>query len=299
MALIYVLYNLLDDNSILTAFSEHDLYVLENLYNGIPSHPYRTTGVGTSGTPEWICVDLGTYSGVIRDVTFIGLFNHNLTRLEQPGDMLTLLGGDEVCLGQSAEGDWTHSGLCYTDLTTMACAGMKPIADFKNLCHKVNCSPGYRSWLLQMIDQANPDGYLEIGELVFGQWYEFHRGAPDPNWVRLQPGRADGPMFFMGNQRTYYGQDWTNYYSNAEHFTLTFKNQNDPCFVDEIHAFLMTVQQAGGTFIIVPDDTKPFCYYVLIENLRDYAQRLIYGRERELREWRIELKTLTQGVRLL
>ena len=105
-----------------------------------------------------------------------------------------------------------------------------------------------------------------------------------------------GPAYYMGHLRTHHGVDWTNYYSDAEFFTLRFKNLNDPCVVDEIHAWLNTIQRAGGKFVIVPDDTKPFCYYVVVEKLKDYAERLIYGDCRELREWRLELKTLSQGI---
>jgi len=310
MGLIYVLENFINNYSFLYSYSEHELYVLENLYNERPSWPYRTRGVGASGTPEWICVDLGTYSGVQHDVTFVGLFNHNLsTPLNiAGGDLLTLRGCDEGCPGVSGACDWEQTGICYTDLTTMptdacgdACTGTQPIADFRNLYHKVDCAPGHQYWLLEMIDQNNTDGYIEIGELVLGRWSEFHRGSVSghDNWVRLSPGRADGPEFYMGKQRTHYGQDWVTYYSDSERFELTFTNMNDACVVDEVHAFLRTVQLSGGKFIIVPDDTKPFCYYVVIENLRDYADRLIYGGGKELREWRLELKTLTQGIRLL
>ena len=67
----------------------------------------------------------------------------------------------------------------------------------------------------------------------------------------------------------------------------------------ESQAFLQDVQLVGGRFVIVPDDEKPFCYYVVVENLRDFADRKIYGRSGELREWRLRLKSLTEGVRLL
>jgi len=176
------------------------------------------------------------------------------------------------------------------------CDGSQPIANFKNTYHKIDCSPGHRYWELEFIDQGNTDGYLEIGEVVMGQWEQFHRGGADPNWVHLQPGRADGPLYHMGNLETHYGVEWTNYYSDAEHFTLSFKNLNDPCVVDEIHAWLNTIQRAGGKFVIVPDDTKPFCYYVLVKKWKDFAKRLIYGNTRELREWSLELKTLSRGV---
>lgn len=292
MALIYVTENFIDENSTLTSLSEHALLVRENLYNERPSLPYRTTGVGSVGNPEWICADIVT----AKHVNFCGIFNHNLTALAGVNDELELYGCETDC-------DTDCSAAM--DLTTMpanacgdVCSGSQPIADFLNLYHKVSYNPAYRYWRLEIIDANNSDGYLQIGEWVLAEWQFFQRGSMTnaDNWVRLSPGRPDGPMFFMGNQRTHYGQDWTNYRSDAEHFTLTFTNTNDPCIVDELHAFLRDVMIAGGRFILVPDDTKPFCYYVIVDNLADFANRLIYGDIKEFREWSIDLKTLSQGI---
>ena len=316
MILLYVLENFINDDCILYGYSEDSLYVLENVYNERPSLPYRTKavsgvspGIGTPGNPEYICVDLGTHSGVEHNVTFVGLFNHNLsTPLNAgAGDLLTLKACDDGCPGVSGACDWNQSGICFTDLTTVpsepcsTCSGTQPIANFKNLWHKVDCAPGHQFWLLEMIDQSNTDGYIEIGELVLGQWQQFPRGilTGDDSWVRLSPGRADGPEFFMGKNRTHWGQDWSTHYSEYERFDLVLTTQNDPCIVDAIHVFLKAVQLTGGRFVLVPDDSKPFCYYVIIDNLRDYAERKIYGRTGELREWRLKLKSLTEGVRLL
>ncbi|MBA7594324.1 hypothetical protein ES703_01265 [subsurface metagenome] len=310
MILLYVLDNFINDDCVLYGNSEDGLYILENIYNERPSLPYRAIGVGTPAAPEYICIDLGTYSGVEHNVTFVGMFNHNLTTLAVANDLLTLKGCDDACPDESGACDWEHSAMCYTDLTSMPgdlcseCTGLQPITDFRNLWHKVDCAPGYRYWMLEIVDQANSDGYIEIGELVLGQWQQFPRGildagiATDP-WVRLSPGRVDGPEFFMGKQRTHWGQDWSTYYSECERFELTFTTQNDPCRVDAVHTFLKAVQRTGGRFVLVPDDTKPFCYYMIVDNLRDFADRLVYGRTRELREWRLKLKTLTEGVRLL
>ncbi|NIO42656.1 MAG: hypothetical protein GTO41_22430 [Burkholderiales bacterium] len=299
MGLIYLIENFINDTCVLSANSEDGLYVLENLYNVRPSLPYRSTGIGAVGSPEWVCIDLGTASGVEYNVTFAGLFNHNLTALGAAGDELRLKGCNDPCVS-SGGCDWDNPD-CEVDLTTMECAGTQPVADFRNLYHKISCAPGHRYWRLDVIDQNNTDGYLELGELVLGQWQRFPRGAVtgESSWVRLSPGRADGPTFYMGKQRTHYGQDWTTYYSESERFELKLTTQNDPCIVDALHVFLRTVQQAGGRFVIMPDETKPFCYYVSVENLRDYAERLMYGATRELREWRLELRTLTEGVRLL
>ncbi len=276
---LYVIDNLITDKTI-THLTEDELYVGENLYNERPSLPYRTTA---KNALQWVCVDLDTPT----EVTFVGLFNHNITT--EP-TLLQLCGGNAcgACTGT-------------TDLTDppAGCAGevcgSQPTANFKNTWAKVDTND-YRYWTLQVNDNPS-EAYNEIGEWVLGVWSQFSRGASV--WVRLSPGRADGPEFFMGKDRTHWGQDWSTYFSECDRFDLKFTVQNDPCIVDEIQAFLKTVQQAGGRFVLVPDDEKPFCYYVIVENLRDYAERIIYGRSGELREWRLRLKSLTEGVVLL
>lgn len=304
MILLYLMTNYLDGlaTGSYTTKSTDDLYIATNLANERPSLPYRTTGIGAAGDPEYICVDLGSS----KVVTFIGIFNHNFTLMQAVNDLLQL----KACASDCGTCNWAAPDCGPLDLTTMpsdpcnGCSGSQPIDNFKNLWHKVDCSGlDYQYWRLEMIDTTNTDGYLEVGELVLGQYQQFPRGILDSPasdaWVRLSPGRTDGPEFFMGNQQTHWGQDWTTFYSECERFDLTLTTQNDPCIVDAIHAFLKDVQEAGGRFVLVPDDNKPFCYYVVVDNLRDFAERKIYGRARELREWKFKLKTLTEGVRLL
>jgi len=303
MILLYVLTNYLDGLLIgsYTTLSTDPLYIVTNVANERPSLPYRTGagGIGAPANPEYICVDLGSK----KVVTFVGIFNHNFTTMQAVNDSLLLKGCDTNC----ANCVWDAPPACTTDLQDLptdpcnGCVGEQPVENHKNLWRKIDCGTDHQYWRLEMIDTGNGDGHLEIGELVLGQWLQFPRGilTGDDSWVRLSPGRADGPEFFMGKDRTHYGQDWSTYYSEYERFDLVLTTQNDPCIVDAIHTFLKTVQLIGGRFVIVPDDTKPFCYYVIVDNLRDYAERKIYGRTRELREWRFKLKSLTEGARLL
>jgi len=291
MILLYVLENFITDDTPITYLTEDPLYVVENLYNERPSLPYRTV---TKLTPEWLCIDLGEdYEDL--NVNFVGLFNHNLTIA--PG-LLRLCGGNAAaCAACNCD---TDLKIAPADDCGDGC-GTQPIANFRNTWSKIdNGGFDYRYWKLEITDTPEED-YYEIGELVLGEWQQFPRGVltGDDSWVRLSPGRADGSEFFMGKQRTHYGQDWSTYYSECERFDLTFTTQNDPCRVDDVHTFLKNVQKTGGRFVLIPDDTKPFCYYVIVENLRDYAERKIYGPTRELREWRLKLKTLTEGLVLL
>ncbi len=290
MILLYVLENFINDNTPITHESEDELYVAENLYNERPSLPYRTE---TKSDPEWVCIDLGEDYGDFN-VNFIGLFNHNITTTPT---LFELWGGDEC-----------NKSTCITNLKTAPTdpcgdgCGTQPIENFRNTWSKIVCPDKHRYWTLRITDVL-AEAYHEIGELVLGEWQQFPRGVLDSPasdaWIRLSPGRADGSEFFMGKQRTHYGQDWSTYYSECERFDLTFTTQNNPCRVDDVHTFLKSVQSTGGRFVLIPDDTKPFCYYVIVENLRDYAERKIYGRTRELREWRFKLKTLTEGIKLL
>lgn len=293
MILLYVLENFLAYTAtVITTSDDGDtLYVKGNLKNERPSLPYRTTG---KGAPDWICVNLGASYEDLDEVTFVGLFNHNLT--ENP-TLLELWGGD----GCNVDTCVTNLELAPDDPCGDGC-GTQPIADFRNTWSKVSCPIKYQYWTLRITD--NPaEAYYEIGEFVLGKWRAFPRGILDSPaadaWVRLSPGRADGPEFFMGKNRTHWGQDWSTHYSEYERFDLVLTTQNDPCIVDAIHTFLKAVQLTGGRFVLVPDDSKPFCYYVIIDNLRDYAERRVYGRTRELREWQLKLKSLTEGVRLL
>ncbi|MHA1288405.1 MAG: hypothetical protein ACTSPB_13450 [Candidatus Thorarchaeota archaeon] len=286
MAIRYAINNLINSEVDLYSSSEDDLYALENLYNVRPSKPFRFTGIGTTSgaIPEWICIDFGT------DISpdFIGIFNHNLL-LSDVGDELKLKACDAGCPGQSGACDWWSVGsggpVCEVSLKN------RLVEDFPNLCKVFNCG-SHQYWLLEVIDADNDDGYIEIGELFLGNLQSFSN-------ARLQPGRSDGPIFFEGTQTTYYGQIWSNYYSEAEEFSIVIKNINNPAQVSEMRKFLSAVKRAGGKFVFIPDDHYKFCYYVYMTNISGFGTQIAKGTCGELYDWKIELRTLTRGVRLL
>jgi len=302
MSIAYVIENYIDVDTLDSVSSQiSPFYEMYNIYNTRPSLPLRFEGKGSAGNPEWICIDMGVGSGSTPHITFVGVFNHNLTTSPE---RFALKGCADGCESLGSGGcDWEAAPAWTIDLRDRILSdgicSDKYTNIFENSCKKIDVTSQY--YRLEFIDTANPDEYVEAGEVVLSEWCKFGKN------VHLQPGRADGPMFFMGNQKTYYGQDWAAYYSYAEHFTLTFKNINDVNNRDELQLFLIRVQQNGGKFIIIPDDASDCyqagymarCYYVIIENQSDYAQRLAHGWTRELREWTIELKTLTSGIKLL
>lgn len=286
MTMLYSLENFINSETLLFSKTEDTLYKLKNLYTERPSYPYRSTAVGTGALPEWVCVDLGSPT----KVTLVGVFNHNIQYLPTAGGVFHLKGCNDACPEEPGECAWGDQ-LALVDLSVAD----RMIEHFRNTYGKLDST--FQYWLLEVADSTNADEHIELGEWWLGQWSKFTTADCK---VHLQPGRADGPRYFMGIQETHYGQDWHSYYSATEHFSIRLKNINDPNAVDEMHRFLTVVQRDyGGKFVFIPDDTRPFCYYVIIKNISDYANRLIYGDEVELREWRLELKTLTEGIKLI
>lgn len=281
MSVLYVLENKIDVDSLCCVSSEDGRYVMEYLYNERPSLPFRFTGIGSIGNPEWICVEFLNSGGEL--ITFAGIFNHNLV-LTAGGDELALKACADPCIASGAC-DWDTPDREW-DLTG------RLVADFRNIYQTLGRT--YASWRLDIIDQNNPDGYVEIGDFVLAEYQTFSAG------VHLRPGRADGPIFYDGNQRTDYGQDWPANLSDSEHLDLAFSHVGDPTVVDEFHTFLKNVKQGGGKFIIVPDDAINFCYYCVIDAESDFAERTMYNPDcGELREWVLPLKSLTEGISLL
>ena len=274
----YVITNLINSETLDSVSSEDAVYVQENLYSVRPSFPFRFTGVGSAGNPEWICVEFP----IPRKITFVGLFNANFIR-NYHSDVLTLKGCDTGC--GSGGCNWAAPDFSLDLLDSWT-------PNHRNLYSKLD--ERRLGWRLDVVNSRNPDSYLEIGDYVLGNWQKFSKN------VHLQPGRDDGPSFRMGNQETYFGQDWTNYFSESEQsFTMRFVNTGDPQIVDEFKIFLSAVQSQGGKFILIPDDGTPFAYYVVITKMDDFARRILYGLTGEVREWEIDLRTLTEGIVLL
>lgn len=282
MAVKYCINNLLNDDTYCCASSINAVsgWVLEeNLYNANPSFPFRFDDVGSVGNPEWICWDLGS---AIK-VSLVAIFNHNIELLTAVGDEWKLKFCTLPCEG---------SGACNWDAPAIEIdLAERRVDNFRNIYREINQT--FRYGRVDIIDQNNVDGYVEYGELFVGQIQEFSR------YVHVQPGRPDGPIYYKGDQKTYYGQKKAAYYSRAERLVMTFRNTGDPNVVDEFHTFLNNVQLNNGIFVIIPDDSIPFAYYVQVMNMNDFANRTVYNPDcGELREWKLNLETLTEGIAL-
>lgn len=272
----YATVNLLaGDDVTITGSSEDTLYVLENLYNKRPSKPFRFTGIGAAGNPEWVAFEFDA----AKDVSLVGIFNHNLTALAAGDDDLRLKASrTTVALQNWANPPWN---LNLED---------RLVTGWNDLYRAID--EDFRSYRLEVIDTANPDGYVEFGEVVLAEYTALAN-------AKIQPGFAEGPKLYRAKNVTAYGQDWTESLSHNVTLSLEVWNSGDPRTVDAIRTMIVAIHEAGGRFIIVPDHEKKFAYYVALENDGGFMSSIARGAEAEVTAWTMELQTLTKGITLL
>lgn len=283
---IYVLENLVDSDTLCCSSSEDasGWYNDDNVYNVRPSYPWRATGKGAAGSPEWLCVECLPQTGTIP-ITFVGLYNHNFDVAFNygGGDRLTLKACVGGCQLPGVTCNWNAPDAQYQ-------LHSRRVADHENIYGMINLD--YFAYRLDIINQ-NQTYNLEIGDFVLGVWDEF-----TANKCRVVPGRDDGPIFSVFQQTTQHGQPYDYYAGFAEKIYLSFRNINTAAQVDELQVFLKAVMASGNRFIIVPDRDLPFSYMVRIPKVRDFAKRIMYGSGIETRDWDIPLETMPVGRRL-
>jgi hypothetical protein len=264
------------DDVALYSSSEDALYVLENLYCARPSKPFRFTGIGAVGTPEWICAEFDAP----KIVTLAGVFNHNLVQTAS-GDLFQLLACDLGC--ESGGCNWAAPD--YTlDLSGRIVANWNDVYALLNQTRL--------AWRLEAVDGDNPDGYVEIGEWMLGRYTALAS-------AKLSPGRVETPTFFRFNNRTPYGQHWVEQLSRTINLSLRITNLGDPDVVNDMRIMLEAIHEAGNRVFLVPDHLSPFIYYANLENDSDFMKQILRAGGCEASEWTLEFQCLTRGIRLL
>jgi len=214
----------------------------------------------TAKNGQWIKINLGSR----QIVSLFAIFNHNLTSA-----------GTQQLHCSGSNGNWKLLG-------TMAHRANDEYLKFGV----------YDQWFRYSVSDAANPSTLMIGEMWLGNWTKFEN-------AKTQSPRSDGPEFWTTEQVTPYGQDWDAYLAENERISISLRNVNDRNSIDEIQTFLQTVFAAGNRFVMIPDDGTPHVYYCKIMNKSDFASRQVYGDASELRDWRIDIKTLTRGITLL
>ena len=144
----------------------------DNAVHDFVGKPWRTTG----DTSETWTIDLGGATSI----TCVGIFNHNFTSAAT------------VKLQANATDSWGSPSYDQTlTIATDADSVVLPRLVFF-------LSESYRWWRLDIADAANPDGYIQIGRIAGGAYWEptrtindgFSLGNDDPSMGTRQPGTS-------------------------------------------------------------------------------------------------------------
>jgi len=269
----YATANLLaGDDVTITGSSEDALYVFENIYNRRPSKPFRFTGIGSAGNPEWLAFEFDAAKGV----SLLGIFNHNMTALAGIDDALVLKGSATTAALQNwASPPWS------IDLKGRIVSGWNDIYQALDLA--------YRTYRLEVIDTAQTAGYVELGEVMLAEYTALAN-------ARVQPGRQESPELHWIRNKTAFGQHWNEPLAHSVKLTLEIWNLNNPAQVDSVRTMITAIHAAGGQFVIVPNPSLPFAYYVVLANDGGFMQSVARGLTSEVSAWTLELETLTKGI---
>ena len=287
----YAIENLLAMDGVeLSSSSQDPPYVRGKVFNSRPSYPFRFDGIGVApgDVPEWLCADLGSE----ERPNFTAIFNHNMTTLLNSTDLFYFQACILGCPPTSGFCDWDLYDLSGGAEFNLDLSG-RIRSDHKNVCSgEFDMGSDYRYYRWSVIDSLNTENFIEWGEVFLGEIKEFVYG-------KLQPGRSDGPEFHEGTNITSYGQIWPNYLSESDSFQIEIVNHNDINQISELRTFVKEVKRNDGKFVFIPDDQVNLCYYVYMRNLQDFNQQIVRGMEKELYSWKMDLITLTEGIRLI
>jgi hypothetical protein len=146
------LYNDLFKDATLTANSEVATLPAENAQDPLVDNVYRSTG----DTAEWLKFNLGS----AKSLNNVALINHNLTT-----------SASNIIVEGNGSDSWatpTFSQTFSAWETGETDSGLKTIV--RNIF--LSSTPSLQWWRIRLEDPTNPDGYIEIGRVMGGEYFE-------------------------------------------------------------------------------------------------------------------------------
>lgn len=142
MSNVRFLYTMKFDAATISSSSEVAGLPDGNVVQEFVGKKWRSTG----DAAEWIKFDLGAAS----KITMVVIFGHNLTS------------GATVTLEAHGTDVWTTPD--YSHVLASTGSATVPIVEFLDQT--------YRWWRITIADGSNPDGYIEVGRICAGEFYE-------------------------------------------------------------------------------------------------------------------------------
>lgn len=233
MADCHVLYTskLVTQSATLTASEENSEYPGSNAKDLNYSKTWRTTGA--DATPRRMVIDFG--SAVAIDA--IALLNINI----QSTATVTFEAHTADSWGAPAHGP-----------ITITATGMDGIR--RNIYHALPATQTYRYWRINITDNGNPNGFIEVGTIFMGMK------------VALSDMYTENPRKRTNRPNVEHRTEWDQAYVYKKNYGYVFDLSWENCEEDtaeELLALDRAVEGNAYPFVLVLDDTDPaLAYYV-------------------------------------
>lgn len=222
------------DGATITSSSEASTDLADdNTVDDLPGRVWRTTGASS----ESIVFDFG--SAVNFDI--FGIFNHNFTS------------GATVKLQANGTDSWGSPS--YNQTLTIATDADSVV--LPRLVYFPSNPTARRYWRVSVQDSSNPDGYIEIGRLIAGSYYEPSRSVADGLIVTdIDPSEG-----FAGPGTAGFWRVRPKYRRAAILFPLYTATQ-----ADELYAFFSKVGRTRPIVLALDPTSRPsedsmYCYF--------------------------------------
>lgn len=167
-------------------FRAWNLFNAGKMIDGNRDTRYRSSALEA---PNTLTINLGS----AQEIKALVLGDHNLTS------------GATIVLKANSSDSW--GAPAFSESITWA-------AD--KILHYLSAAQTYQCWQIQITDAANPDEYIEIGELFLGSYLELTKNFD------LAP---DYPITFVeGQESTPYGVERSRFYNWQQSIELSFSN---------------------------------------------------------------------------
>lgn len=218
----------------------------DNVVHPFVAKPWRTTG----DTSEPIVFDLGS----AKTINCIGIFGHNLTI----GATVTIQAHSANSWGSPSE-------------SAPAAVVADPDGNVLQRIVQFNVYSAYRYWRLVFADPSNPDGFIQIGRIAGGAYYEFDRNISQNFAIeRVDPSETDNRV--PGRQAFWRDR------GRFRRATIGFRFQNRTQ-VEKVEAIHTKIGSSNPCILALDPDnypTKDSMYCHLLTPLRFAHQQIGY-----------------------
>jgi len=216
-----IMYDCAFDAATITSSSEEGALIDDNVVDDFISKVWRSTGTAD----QWLKFDLGSAT----TISGIGIFGHNFTANATVMVLATSADGfPTVGVANSTPG-WSTTFTIETDSDSVVID--KSVVFF---------AQKYRWWQVTMQDNANTDGYMEVGRVMGGDYwesannfrYDYEKRYADPSFRD----ESEGQQLYVKARTKYwsYMLAWS-YMTQADQDQIEtiFRNigRQEPCMV--------------------------------------------------------------------